>query len=255
MDKGFTRISLKEWKPKRSSLLTSASAGFMSVFFRYFFDSYSVKGINNIPKKGRVLIAGEHKSFLDPPLVEVIILQKGEKYYTLAANEKLFYNKWLRLYMERMGTQIVPQAMPRSQLEEFTEKYSEIIADNNLIWFPQGGRGRDGRPHKYHPGMILPAMLAGLKDSSLDIAVINARIDYRVALEDFLKQNKGITVLLNLHNASSVTVSFSEPLYLNSTIDEYCRIAGTERGKASTIDLRKANPLAKEFIRKVEAQY
>jgi hypothetical protein len=154
-----------------------------------------------------------------------------------------------------MGTQLVPQAMARSQLEEFTEKYSEIIADNNLIWFPQGGRGRDSKHHKYHPGLILPAMLAGLKDSSLDIAVVNAKIDYRVVLEDFLKQNKGITALLDLHNASGVKVSFSEPLYLNSTIDEYCRIAGAERGKASTIDLRKANPLAKEFIQEVEAQY
>jgi len=255
MNKEVTRISLKEWKPKRSSLLTFASVGFASAFLRYFFDSFSVNGINNIPKNARVLIASEHKSYLDPPLIEMIVLQKIGKYYTLAANEKLFYIPGLRFYIEHMGTQLVPQAMARSQLEEFTEKYSEIIADNNLIWFPQGGRGRDGRPHKYTPGMILPAMLAGLKDTSLDIAVINARIDYRAVLEDFFKQNKGITALLDLHNASSVKVSFSEPIYLNSTIDEYCRITGTERGKASTIDLRIARPLAKEFIQKVEAQY
>ena len=250
------RISLRDWNPKRNNALIYSSEAFFSLLFRYMFDQISITGVKNIPKKARVLLACNHQSYLDPPLVGWVICKKLKKFYSPAANEKLFYISILAKYMENVDTFPVPQAMTRSKLEEFTEVYSEIIKNKNLIWFPQGGRGRKqkNKLRKYRAGMILPAMLAALKDPSLEIAVVNTKIDYRVVPEDFFKQNGALKSLIRLYNSSSVSVSFSEPVYLTKTIDDYCKTAGVKRGEVTFINLKKARSPANEFMKQVEAQ-
>ena len=50
-----------------------------------------VVGKENIPKTGQVIICGNHKSFLDPPLIEVTC----GRYTRFLAKEELTKNKFL----------------------------------------------------------------------------------------------------------------------------------------------------------------
>ncbi len=52
---------------------------------------FNVIGKENIPREGKVIICGNHKSFLDPPLIEVTCRKIRKIFSKRRINKKLFF--------------------------------------------------------------------------------------------------------------------------------------------------------------------
>ena len=66
--------------------------GAIFIYFKIVYRT-EVIGKENIPKKGPIIICGNHKSFLDPPLIEITC----KRYTRFLAKEELTRNPFLAL--------------------------------------------------------------------------------------------------------------------------------------------------------------
>lgn len=120
------------------------------VLFKLFF-SYKVIGSENIPKKGAVIIASNHGSFLDPPLIGAGIWRR----LNYAAREDLFSSWWKSFILKEWGS--IP--ISRDRLDKATLKsiLAPLKRGEILTIFPEGTRSPDEnlRPGKAGIGMIV----------------------------------------------------------------------------------------------------
>ena len=97
---------------------------------------YRVKvvGKENIPKKGPIIICGNHRSFLDPPLIEVTC----GRYTRFLAKEELTKNKFLAF----LGVVFNAILVKRDSKEVVAIKESLKTLKNGdcLALFPEGTR-------------------------------------------------------------------------------------------------------------------
>jgi len=81
-----------------------------------------VRGRENVPKKGPFILAGNHLSNLDPPLLAALSPRK----VSFLAKEELFKNKIVGLYFRSVG--LLPLNL-------------KVLKSKPLAIFPQGTRG------------------------------------------------------------------------------------------------------------------
>jgi 1-acyl-sn-glycerol-3-phosphate acyltransferase len=117
---------------------------FARIFFRL-----GVRGIENIPPKGPFILAGNHKSHLDPPLV------------TLANKRKLFFltkkENWLFAIILR-GINCIEldrEGIDRAALKRALKALHE---GRGLLIFPEGTRSLDGKMTSGKLGVALIAI-------------------------------------------------------------------------------------------------
>ena len=124
-------------RPERASLVYRFGAGFAQAFARVFLD-FHVEGLERIPRKGPLIVACNHISFWDPPLVGSSIPRPVH----FVAKAELFHNPLfgalLRSY-NAIPIQRGPQA--RSGLRGAEEVLS---AGGAVLIFPEGTRNKSG---------------------------------------------------------------------------------------------------------------
>ena len=105
---------------------------------------YRVKvvGKENIPKKGPIIICGNHRSFLDPPLIEVTC----GRYTRFLAKEELTKNKFLAF----LGVAI-------------KESLKTLKNGDCLALFPEGTRNGLEKGEKVKDGVAFFAVRSGAK--------------------------------------------------------------------------------------------
>ena len=112
----------------------------------------TVKGKENIPSEGGVLIAANHISYLDPPIIGAVLPRRG----TFMARKGLFK-------MSILGTIIKPAAFPvdREKPRPSTIKEAVRRLKNNetIIMFPEGSRSETGELMEAKRGI---GMIAGM---------------------------------------------------------------------------------------------
>ena len=121
--------------------------GFRAMFATYF--HWSISGAENVPLTGGVILASNHASFLDPPLVGSA-LPRDINYL---ARESLFrfpvvgavLRSWNSVPVDRDGG---GAAGLRAILER-------LLAGGAIILFPEGTRSPDGRLQKARSGIGL----------------------------------------------------------------------------------------------------
>lgn len=131
------------------------------VFFRY-----RVEG--EIPRTGGLLIAANHASYFDIPLLGCGMRRRA---WYLGRND-LFPIPVLNGILQALGW--IPVRLGRLDREAFGKAINLIRAGNIVVMFPEGGRSRDGhlRPPKAGIGVIVsqtgctvvPAYLKGTFD-------------------------------------------------------------------------------------------
>lgn len=107
-----------------------------------------VEGLENIPK-GNFIVAANHVSNLDPPLLLYVFNKSTSKSFYFIAKKTLFifpFNLLFNFY-----------SIPA---EGSIEKAIEILKekDNALIIFPEGTRSHTGRLRKAHKGVAVIAL-------------------------------------------------------------------------------------------------
>lgn len=114
-------------------------------FFRFYL-RLEARGVEHIPREGPVILASNHLSYLDPPVIGCLI----PRVVNFLARDSLFrapvFGPLLHLY----------QAVPvdrESGAAGLRAILDRLHQGGAIILFPEGTRSRDGRPLPAKPGV------------------------------------------------------------------------------------------------------
>lgn len=124
--------------------------------FRWLFAVYfrkQISGIENLPKKGSFIIAANHSSMLDFPLILTSVPFKNMKDIFIPAAQDYFYvNKYRKTIVEFLFN-----TFPFERIGDFVKGLKiceELIKQgNSVILFPEGTRSIEGDIHTFKPGL------------------------------------------------------------------------------------------------------
>ena len=123
--------------------------------FLFLFTRFKIKGKQNMPKTGGVLICANHLGTIDPPVVGVSL----GRITIFMAKEELFRSRFSGYFISRFG------AFPvhRGQLDRQALRQAERVLSENkaLVMFPEGTRS-SGQLQSGFMGAALIAERAGV---------------------------------------------------------------------------------------------
>lgn len=115
-----------------------------------------VRGKENIPKEGGAVIASNHQSMMDIPIVAAA----NVRHVCFVARESLAETGWLAKLMRECGAVLIERgATDRKALRDMVGHLKE---GDLLTVFPEGTRSRDGSLLEFKRGAVLTAKKAGV---------------------------------------------------------------------------------------------
>jgi len=131
---------------------------------RWWWSSYwrlEAAGQGNVPRRGAVLLCGNHSSHLDAPaILAALPRETALRTSTAAAKDVFGDHKW-----RDVASRVVTNALPIERGAGFSRGLRELEAvledDRPLILFPEGRRSTDGRLLEFKPGAAMLALRTG----------------------------------------------------------------------------------------------
>ena len=125
-------------------------------FFFFVIFGLKVEGRENVPKTGAIIVAPNHKSYWDPPVVGVAFNTRIIHYM---AKEELFKNPFFAWLIRQFGTFPVKRgSVDRAAVRQAIK---EIKEGNPLGIFPEGTRIKREGLVRFHTGMASLALMTG----------------------------------------------------------------------------------------------
>lgn len=124
------------------------------LFFRLLF-RLEVENIHNIPERGGVIVAANHTSYLDPPLIAAALKRRP----TFIAKASLFKIPVFGPIINTYSIGVNREGPTPSTLKRAVRILKK---DGLLVIFPEGGRSQDGRLMALKRGVGLMAALTGV---------------------------------------------------------------------------------------------
>lgn len=118
---------------------------------------FKVVGKVNIPKEGPIIICGNHRSFLDPPLIEVTC----GRYTRFLAKEELTKNKFLALLGIVFDAILVKK--DSKEVKALKESLQTLKNGDCLALFPEGTRNGLEKGEKVKDGAAFFALRTSTK--------------------------------------------------------------------------------------------
>lgn len=155
-----------------------------------------VKGIDNIPLKGGAIIASNHISYLDPPLISAVLPRR----VTFIARKGLFEIPLLGWFIKHYAFPIDREKTHPSTIKEALRRLNngELIAI-----FPEGRRSDTGELLEARQGIGMIAMRSS-------VPVIPALI---------IGSNNVLPVGAKWIKRAKISIIFDRPIYCSSTIE------------------------------------
>jgi len=145
------------------------AAFFMKIFFRFYF-KLEVTGKDNLPKAGSFIIAANHTSHLDFPLIYSIFSFASIKKIIAPAASDYFYNNRLR----RIFTERFINSFSFERFGNFMHglKVCEylLMRGNCLVIFPEGSRLANSELGEFKPGI-------GMLSCELNVPIVPVYIE------------------------------------------------------------------------------
>lgn len=116
-----------------------------------------IVGKENIPKKGPIIIAANHKSFLDPPLIEITC----GRYARFLAKEELTKNKFLLILCFLFDAILVKR--DSKEVTAIKESLKTLKNGDCLTLFPEGTRNGLAKGEDVKDGVAFFAVRSGAK--------------------------------------------------------------------------------------------
>jgi 1-acyl-sn-glycerol-3-phosphate acyltransferase len=112
-------------------------------------------GVENIPDSGGALVACNHISHLDPPVLGCAFLRKVH----FVAKQELFEQVFLRWYLPLVGVIPIKRGSGGNLMLDTAE---HVIESGGIVaLFPEGTRSKTGFPGKPRTGIIVLAVRTG----------------------------------------------------------------------------------------------
>ena len=115
---------------------------------------WEVKGRDQIPPNGGLIVASNHVSFWDPPLVGAAIPREAH----FLAKEELFATPLLGPLIRSVNA--IPIRRGVADLSGMSRAIAAMKGGGALLMFPEGSRMRDGELHPARPGVGMMAVHA-----------------------------------------------------------------------------------------------
>lgn len=138
----------------------------MTIFYKFIyklvrglystFYNVNIEGEENLPDKTGFIIASNHRSFADPPLVAMCA---GLAKYSFVAKEELFRIPVFNWVIRALGA--FPVERGRGDMNVIETSTSKLAEGRNLVIFPEGTRHKDGKLGKGKSGVALIAAKSG----------------------------------------------------------------------------------------------
>ena len=119
---------------------------------------WQVRGRGNVPPRGGLIVASNHISYGDPPLIGVAAVRELH----FLAKEELFRPPVFGPLIRRFNA--IPIRRGMADLSGLTKAMDVLKSGGALIVFPEGSRMRDGELHPARPGV---GMLAVNSDAAI----------------------------------------------------------------------------------------
>ncbi|HLV80120.1 MAG TPA: lysophospholipid acyltransferase family protein [Chthonomonadaceae bacterium] len=149
----------REWRPHPHAghtFLYHLAGRALRLFFRLY-GRWQVVGRENVPREGGVLLAANHASYLDPPILGAS-LYRVRRVWFLAKSE-LWQNPMLAFLLGH----VLARPLQRHTADRATLKQAlEWLAQGDAVaMFPEGERTRTGNLQPGQPGIALLAQKSG----------------------------------------------------------------------------------------------
>lgn len=175
-------------------ILYVIAAGLFKIYFKLYYH-WKIKGFENIPVKGSLVVVANHVSFLDPPVVGCIMNRQVH----FMAKEELFKNPLLSWALQKIGTFPVKRGRPdRGALK----RALDILRNGEVLGiFPEGTRHKQGRLGRAKSGAVMipiktksPILPVGIKYEARRLKVsigqpftLNEYYERKLSREDLKK--------------------------------------------------------------------
>ena len=121
------------------------------VAMRHYF-RLEIVGVENLPEDGCSIYAPNHASVLDPFVVAAALdFRRLRETYWAGWTGMAFANPLFR-FVSRIA-QVLPIEQERAAFSSLALSLIVLGRQNSLIWFPEGGRSRDGRIQRFRTGI------------------------------------------------------------------------------------------------------
>jgi 1-acyl-sn-glycerol-3-phosphate acyltransferase len=138
----------------------------LDIFFRT-----EIRGIENIPVNGKVIVASNHISNIDPPAI-LSYINKYRNDTAVLAKKELFKNPLLGAFLRKMGAIEVDRR--KADITAFKKSIRALEEGKLLLIFPEGTRRKENKEIKPKSGIsflakktkapILPVKIASVKN-------------------------------------------------------------------------------------------
>lgn len=165
--------------------------GILKVFYTIFF-RYEKRGTENIPSSGGVIIASNHLSYLDPPLIGISLKKKP----LFIAKSSLFRNPAIGWFVKLYSLPVDRDSPKPSTIKDAIKALRQGKA---VIIFPEGTRSHDGSIREGKKGV---GALAALSKAPVVPALIEGT-------------DRALPVGARFFRPAKVRVTFGRPIYYN----------------------------------------
>lgn len=120
------------------------------VIFKTFYD-FRVEGLENVPKEGALIIAGNHLSNADPPAIGAFIgLVRDSRFM---AKKELFEIPVMGWFFRRCGYISVDRQRTIGDFGALEGAIEALQRGESIVMFPEGTRSKTGKPQKPKSGI------------------------------------------------------------------------------------------------------
>lgn len=150
--------------------ITYGLAKLLAILFLWPYFRISVKGRSRIPRKGAVVVAANHFSFIDPLLLGMAMPRR----VWFAMSRAVFETPGIRLVTRLLD--VIPVSQGEAFLPSSARKILTVLHKGGCLGiFPEGGRSRTGTLLEAQPGAglfarrakapLVPVAIAGTREA------------------------------------------------------------------------------------------